>query len=367
VLVVTCPCALSLATPAALAAATTRLARLGLLVTRPDAIERLARADTVLLDKTGTLTTGESRIEHVQVLAPGFDARQVLAIAAALEHGSAHPLAAAFLPHARPELRAEGLREVPGQGLEATVEGVRWRLGRPAFVQALADGGDRATAARPAEETEELTDAVLLGSAAGPAAAFAIADTLRGDAREAVEQLRALGLEVLIASGDREQAVQAAAAALGIRDARARLTPEEKLAIVRDLQARGRRVLMIGDGINDGPVLAAAQVSCAMAQGSAVAQSAADLMLLNPSLVALARSVVIARRALLIMRQNMRWAFGYNLAGVPLAALGLIAPWVAAIGMSLSSLAVVLNGARLARGRERRAEPAAAPVPQGAA
>lgn len=342
VLVVTCPCALSLATPAALAAATTRLARLGLLVTRADAIERLARIDTVMLDKTGTLTVGSPAVQILH-LGPGMTRERALGVAAALERSSSHPLAAAFAPHADPAVVAREVREYPGAGLEGTIAGRTWRLGQGSFV------ADARTGARDAPAAAAADDGVVLGSAAGTAAIFAVADPLRPDARHSVAMLRRLGLEVCIASGDRDAAVRTIGASLGIESTASRLKPEQKLAAIRAAQARGRRVLMIGDGINDGPVLAAANVSCAMAQGSAVAQAAADLLLLSGSLQTVAEAVQTARNTLTVMRQNLRWAFVYNFAAVPLAALGLIAPWVAAIGMSLSSLAVVLNAARLAR------------------
>lgn len=336
VLVVTCPCALSLATPAAVAAATTRLARLGLLVTRADAIERLARADTVVLDKTGTLTSGSPCVTAVRSLA-GLEPRTALALAAALERSSNHPLAIAFSPHADAAVTAVGVREVPGRGIEGRVDGRLWRLGSAEFVAGLA-------------RTTPPDDALCLGSEAGVVASFEVGDELRPEAARALGTLRSLGLEPVIASGDRSEAVARVATALGIERAQSRLDPAGKIVLVQELQRSGRRVLMIGDGVNDGPVLAAASVSCAMGQGSAVAQSAADLLLLNDSLDALADGVRTAREALRVIRQNLVWSLVYNFSAVPLAALDLIPPWLAAIGMSASSLLVVLNAQRLAQG-----------------
>jgi Cu2+-exporting ATPase len=333
VLVVTCPCALSLATPVALAAASARLTRLGMLVTRADAIERLAGADTVMFDKTGTLTRGDAAIAGIQLLEP-LPREQVLRIAAALERSSAHPLAAAFAAHADPAVQAQDAREIEGAGVAGTVQGVRWRLGRRAFV-----------AGTPGVEDDA---ALYLGNDAGLAARIVVAAPLRSDARAAVDALRALGLEVAIASGDSAAAVSQAASALAVRDAGARLAPADKIERVRALRAAGRRVFMIGDGINDGPVLAAADVSCAMGQGSAIAQSASDLLLVHDDLGTLPRAVAAARGAMRVVRQNLGWALVYNLAAVPLAALGLVPPWLAALGMSLSSLGVVLNARRLA-------------------
>jgi Cu2+-exporting ATPase len=343
VLVVTCPCALSLATPAALAAATLRLARVGLLVTRVDALERLARVDTVVLDKTGTLTSGATAVTAVKLLANRTRA-DVLAIAAALERDSNHPLAAAFAPHADSTLHASHTREVDGEGIEGAVAGIDWRLGRRRFVDAIR----REDNLLPLVRRNDPDDGVYLGSRDTLAAVFEVGAPLRPEAVQAVHSLRLQGLDVLIASGDSEAAVRRAARSLGVTRARSRLSPTDKTALLEQLHADGHRVFMIGDGINDGPVLATADVSCAMGQGSAIAQSAADMLLLHESLASLPLAVATARRTLRIMRQNLIWALGYNIAAVPLAAFGLISPWLAALGMSLSSLGVVLNARRLA-------------------
>jgi Cu2+-exporting ATPase len=338
VLVVTCPCALSLATPVAIAAATARLTRLGVLVTRADAIERLARADTVVYDKTGTLTAGLASVTEVELLAD-LPRERVLAIAAALEQQSAHPLAAAFRPFELAGLRAHAVREIDGAGIEGTVDGVEWRLGRRDFATGSA-----------VESADEA--GLFLGNGHGLAARIGVGTPLRPEARAAVDALRGLGLRVMIASGDSRAAVAQVAAALSIDDARARLDPAGKIALVRELEARGRRVFVIGDGINDGPVLASAHVSCAMGQGSAIAQAASDLLLIHENLAVLPQAISGARAALRVVRQNLGWALVYNLAAVPLAALGLVPAWLAALGMSLSSLGVVLNARRLARPAE---------------
>jgi Cu2+-exporting ATPase len=343
VLVVTCPCALSLATPAALAAATTRLARLGLLVTRADAIERLARADTVIFDKTGTLTGTSSGVTAVKLLGHStFSQEQALAMAAALERGSAHPLAEAFRPHENASLRADALGEFDGSGVEGHIDGVRWRLGRRAFVEELS-AANVVPPGSPGAGAQ-----IHLGNGQGLVAEIEVGVPLRADAAAAIEALRGMGFEVIIASGDSDMAVAGAAGALGISRAYSRLTPDDKIRLVQDLRAAGRRVFVVGDGINDGPVLAAADVSCAMGQGSAIAQSASDLLLVHEGLNVLPRAVGAARRALRVMRQNLGWALAYNVAAVPLAALGFVSPWLAALGMSLSSLGVVLNARRLA-------------------
>ncbi len=337
VLVVTCPCALSLATPAALAAVSSRLARIGLLVVKPDAVERLSRIDTVVFDKTGTLTSARLSA-RVKSLRTGYVPETVLRIAAALERESSHPLARAFAEQAHPAVRATDVREFVGRGIEGTVEGIPWRLGRADFVAELT--GENSGSA-----------AIELGKGQGVIAALQIEDNVEAGARSAVEALAKQGLRLAIASGDSPDAVMAVAGAVGITEHHSRMDFDAKCRFIKDLQRGGATVLMVGDGINDGPVLAAANVSCALTEGSAIAHAAADLLLLNRSLGALGEGVGLARRARRVMYQNLAWALLYNITMVPLAAAGAISPWVAALGMSGSSLAVVLNSARLARAK----------------
>ena len=343
VLVVTCPCALSLATPAALAAGTTCLARAGILVTRGRALERLAGADRVLFDKTGTLTRGEPRLEAVTVLDARMTQARALAVAAALESHSVHPLARAFA-HVTP---APGMREVraaPGQGLEGSIGEIRYRIGRREFVLEECPG-------RSGPPADSAYTSVVLGDASGLLAEFHVSDALRRDARRTIGRLASLGLTSEIASGDRAGPVAAAAQALGDIAAGAGLTAEDKLSRVAALHAAHHRVVMVGDGVNDAPVLAAADVSVAIASGTDLAKVSADLILLGEGLGGLAIAVETSRRLLRIIRQNLTWAALYNLTAVPLAACGWIAPWMAVIGMSTSSLLVVLNAMRLRRGR----------------
>ncbi len=345
VLVATCPCALSLATPVAIAAATSRLARLGVLVTRADAVEGLAQVDTLVLDKTGTVTAGSPELLDVETR-PSFSRHQGLAIAAALEAESRHPVAEALRAAAAgTAVPCRDAHEIAGQGIEGSVDGRRWRIGRAAWVAELTASPD-STAWQPRAGD------IVLGDATGAAAAFTVADPLRSDARTAIAALRELGLDVQLASGDRDAAVRNAATQLGVQAARGQLRPEQKLEVVRGLQRDGHRVLMVGDGINDGPVLAAADVSAAMGRGSGIAHAASDLLLLRDSLAALPQSIRVARHTLQIVSQNLRWAAAYNLAAVPLAALGFMPPWIAALGMSLSSLVVVANARRINRRRE---------------
>jgi len=344
VLVVTCPCALSLATPVALAAATTRLAKRGVLVTRAHALEALAGIDTVVLDKTGTLTSSRMQLAVVR-LEPGQERERVLALAASLEQHSAHPLAAAFTAASVHRLPFSDVRELSGEGLEGTLDGLRWRIGRHHFVAALAPAA-AAPGDAEAEAETEADEYTWLGSPAGLAAGFLIDDTLREDAAASVAELRALGLQLQIASGDRAATVARMAQSLGIADARGRMGPDDKLALIRSLQAQGRRVLMVGDGINDGPVLAAANVSAAMGGGAAIAHAAADLLLMNESLRSVAAAISTGRGTAQLVRANLRWALLYNILAVPLAALGFVPPWLAAIGMSCSSLYVVWRARR---------------------
>ena len=349
VLVVTCPCALSIATPAALTAATGLLARRGLLVTRAGAIERLARARRVILDKTGTLTLGQLRITAVEPLG-GLSSEQALGVAAALESVSEHPIARAFAM-AHPAGPVDDARVAPGCGIEGTVDGRRWRLGKPDWAATLAGV--------PAPALHGDDTVVCLADEGAVQAVFRLADSLRRGAREQVAELTALGLATEIASGDTPEAVAHVAAAVGIERWQAGMTPEDKLALLRQRQQAGEAVVMVGDGVNDAPVLAGADVSVAMAGGTPLAQTSADMVLLGESLGPLAEGLLQARRTLGIVRQNLAWAAGYNAIALPLAATGMIAPWMAAIGMSASSLLVVLNALRLSRPPRT----VAAPVP----
>ncbi|MDH5822233.1 heavy metal translocating P-type ATPase [Luteimonas sp. RD2P54] len=333
-LVISCPCALTLAVPAALATANGALARLGVLVLGERALERLAAATDLVFDKTGTLSDGRPVLVAVEPVAE-LDRASVLAIAAALERDSGHPLARAFA--AVPQrLHASGVRAVAGQGVEGSVDGARWRLGRAAF----ASGGDGA-----GEDGGEL----WLGDGSRAVARFRTGEAARDDAAAAVAQLQGLGLEVHLSSGDAEAPVAAFARALGIARVHARQSPEDKLAYARDLQRHGRVVAMVGDGLNDAPVLAGADVSLAVAEGAPLAQQSADLVLTGRSLARVPQAVAVARRTRRVIRQNLGWAAGYNVVALPLAAAGLVTPWLAALGMALSSLLVVGNALRLAR------------------
>ncbi|MBP6215764.1 MAG: cadmium-translocating P-type ATPase [Luteimonas sp.] len=329
-LVISCPCALSLAVPTALAAAHGSLARAGVLATRADAMETLATATDIVFDKTGTLTDDRPVLAQVDTFGDLAEA-QALRIAAALERDANHPLAAAFA-QAGDGTAASRMRAVAGHGIEGTVDGRPWRLGRAEFACAGADDG-----------------ALWLGDGTRAFARFALREAIRADAADALRALRALGLRVHLSSGDAAAPVAAIAGALAIDDAHARQRPEDKLALVRRLQAQGRVVAMVGDGLNDAPVLAGADVSIAMDSGAALAQRAADLVMTGPTLARIPVAVQVARRTRGVIRQNFGWALGYNLLAVPLAASGLVTPWIAALGMAGSSLVVTLNALRLTR------------------
>jgi len=341
VLVVTCPCALSLATPAALAAATLRLQQTGLLVAGGRLLETLPRIGRLVFDKTGTLTRGEPRLLQILLLRDGWSEQRVKDTAAALESRSNHPLARAFRPW-RGNLQATGLRVHTGRGLEGAIDGERYRLGR-------ADFAAQFTAQAAPEIPAGAGQWLLLADAGGPVAWIAVGDGLRPSANEAVRQLQAQGLQVELLSGDQSGEVARLAGAAGIRHFRAGASPEDKLAHLQRLQRDGERVLMVGDGLNDVPVLSGADASVAMMSAADLAQSRADAILLNGDLTVLPRAIALARKSRRIVRQNLAWALGYNALALPLAVCGLVPPWAAAIGMSISSLVVVLNALRLSR------------------
>lgn len=356
-LVVTCPCALSLATPLALTVASGALARDGVLVTRAHAIETLAQATHFVFDKTGTLTQGRMRLLDVVPLAR-LDRAAALAWAAALERDSEHPLAralrdAAAGEHSSAPVVAE-LRNTPGSGVAALVDGRAIRLGRPEFVAelhgqplpVLPDAGEDVAGAAAAGSVDTL---VALGDESGWLAVFRIGDALRPEAAALVASLRAAGRRVTLATGDAWPAARVVAGALGIDDVQAAMSPQAKRDFVAALQARGEIVAMLGDGINDAPVLAQAQVSLAMGEGAPLARTQADLLLLSGNLDHLRDGIVLARRTGRVIRENLAWAVIYNALALPLAMAGMVSPWLAGIGMSASSLLVALNSLRLQR------------------
>jgi Cu2+-exporting ATPase len=349
VLVATCPCAWALATPAAIAAGARALARGGVIVRSTQALEDLARATHVVFDKTGTLTSGHLKVDACQVHG-ALSETECRALAAALEAASEHPIARALeAPHSTP---ATAVVTAPGRGVEGRVGARRVRIGTADFVL---DTASRAGI--------DARDSVLLADASGLLASFRLADAVRPEAPAVVSRLESIGLSTSILSGDTDARVAQIATRCGIRSLRAGCLPQDKLQALGAMQQRGAVVIAVGDGVNDAPFLSQADVSIALAGGSALALSSADLGLLGESLAPIPAAVSTARRTVRVIRQNLWWATAYNLTALPLAALGLMPPWLAALGMSMSSLVVVCNALRLAPTRPRR--PAGVPGASG--
>jgi Cu2+-exporting ATPase len=378
VLVVSCPCALSLATPAALAAATGALTRRGILVTSGKALETIARCTDVVFDKTGTLTTGKPKLVAIHCFG-AMDEPGALAMAAALGAGSSHPLASALTAAAQAQgLRLPGVGMVQvqaGRGVQGQIDGSRLRLGSAIFAaewaelpgtghEAGADAQRRGLGASaqpvkqaPGSSAADAPDSqVWLASEGVALARFSLQDTLRDDAPGTVRALAQAGLRTHLLSGDHKTAVMQIAQRLEIHQVQAQATPSDKLDYVRKLQQAGRRVLMVGDGVNDAPVLAAADASLAVGDATALARTAADTVLLSPKLGLLVQLVWLTRDCHRVIRQNLAWAALYNAVAIPAAALGWVPAWGAALGMSCSSLLVVANALRL---RMRTEEPRA--------
>jgi len=337
-LVATCPCALSLATPTALTTATGTLHKLGLLLTRGHVLEGLNHIDTVVFDKTGTLTEGRLTLTAVHPL-DSEDADRCLALAAALENRSEHPIARAFGRAPQP---ADSVDSVPGLGLEGRVGGRQLRIGQASFVAALYAGEAPPI---PGDQGQWL----LLADTTGPLAWFVLDDRLRDDALALLAACRKRGWKTLLLSGDSSPMVGRIAEELGIDEARGGLTPADKLVRLQAMQAAGARVLMLGDGVNDVPVLAAADISIAMGSATDLAKTSADAVLLSNRLQSLVSAFQVARRSRRIIIENLAWASLYNGLILPFAAVGWVTPLWAALGMSASSLLVVLNALRLTR------------------
>lgn len=342
ILVVTCPCALSLATPVALTASTNALAKLGFLHTRSHVLEGLANATHCLWDKTGTLTCGHFSLQQILPCRP-INKAHILAIAAALERTSAHPIAQAFHGLATTELTVAYTKVVSNQGVEGQYAGECYRIGQPGFVQQLAAHTEPLTA--PSGEGIW----IVLGDKQGPLAWLQLTDTVRSEAAATIKQLQQLGLHVQILSGDPSPQLPHLAKSLGVSSAFGGVAPEQKVAHLRELTRQGAVVIMVGDGINDAPVLSAAHVSVAMGAGSDLAKTSADAVLLNNDLALLPIAIRWARKTKQIIRQNLTWALFYNVLALPLAAVGWVPPYLAAIGMSFSSLIVVFNALTLSR------------------
>ncbi|GAA2780661.1 heavy metal translocating P-type ATPase [Saccharopolyspora taberi] len=353
VLVIACPCALGLATPTALMVASGRGALLGIFIKGYSALESTKAIDTVVLDKTGTVTEGRMSLVDVEC-APGTGRESVLRLAGALEDASEHAVGRAVASRAREELgelsTVEDFRNLPGMGAVGVVDGHDVLVGRAALFEDVPDSLD----ARRREWERQGRTAVLFGEAGRAVAVLALADVVKPSAATAVGELHRLGLRTVLLTGDNAATAEAVAAEIGVSEVIAEVLPDDKVAVVRRLREQGRVVAVVGDGVNDAPALAAADLGLAVGTGTDVAINAADLILVRDELTVVPDAIRLARATLRTIRGNLLWAFGYNLAAIPLAALGLLNPLIAGGAMALSSFFVVSNSLRLRRYRPHR-------------
>ncbi len=356
VLIIACPCALGLATPTALLVGTGRGAQLGILIRGPEVLESTQRVDTIVLDKTGTVTTGRMALVGITVVA-GADEDEILRLVGALEAASEHPIGRAIAAAAEERSGSlpgvESFSNRAGLGVEGVVDGHAVVAGRPSL---MADWGlilPRSLAAARAEAEAAGQTAVLAGRDGAAVAVFAVADTVKPTSAEAVAGLRELGLRPVLLTGDNAAAARSVATAVGIDPAAviAEVLPEDKVETVRRLQADGHVVAMVGDGVNDAAALAQADLGLAMGTGTDAAIEASDITLVRGDLRTAVDAVRLARRTLRTIKGNLFWAFAYNIAALPLAALGLLSPLIAGAAMAASSVFVVTNSLRLFRFR----------------
>lgn len=352
-LIIACPCALGLATPTALLVGTGRGSQLGILIRGPQVLESTRRIDTIVLDKTGTVTTGHLAVTAVEAVG-AVSLERMLALAAAAEHGSEHPLARAIVDHARATgivalPAAEEFRAHAGAGVTAVVEGHALAIGRASW---LRDEWSVDVAGTPAAELvarheAQGATAVVVAIDGAVAGVIALADTLKPSSALAIARFRSLGLDPVLLTGDNEGAAAAVAAQLGIDEVYAAVTPAGKLAVIRELQAAGHVVAMVGDGVNDAAALAAADLGIAMGGGTDAAMAASDLTVVSGDLLVVVDAIRLARRTLRTIIGNLFWAFGYNVAAIPVAMMGLLNPLLAGLAMAFSSVFVVTNSLRL--------------------
>jgi Cu+-exporting ATPase len=358
VLLIACPCALGLATPAAIMVGTGQAAQHGIFIRNGESLEMASKLTAIVFDKTGTITEGKPQVTDLANLSELSDA-ELLALAGSAELHSEHFLGKAIVAHAREQGLGledpEAFQSEPGRGVRALIGGHVLFVGNRPWLeeQAIAIGPAEKIAARLAEQGKTPIYLALDGQLA---AVFGIADQARPNARAAIARLRAMGVKTLMATGDVPAAAHHIAGLVGIADVIAQARPEDKLAIIRELQARGEKVGMIGDGVNDAPALAAADVSLAIGGGADVAMQTADLTLVNGDIGKAAEAMELSAFTLRVIRQNLFWAFGYNTVAIPVAALGKLNPMIASAAMAMSSVSVVLNSLRLQKARKADAE-----------
>ena len=357
VLIIACPCALGLATPTALMVGTGRGAQLGLLIKGPEILESTRRVDTIVLDKTGTVTAGRMAVVDVH-LAPGASRDDALRLGGAVENASEHPIGRAIADAARSEIGqlppVSDFENREGRGVGGVVDGTHVTAGKPSLLRG--DGlvvGEELQGALENAQANART-AVLVGWAGRAQAVFAVADTVKPSSAEAISRLRELGLRPVLLTGDNEVTARAVAEEVGIDEVIAEVLPAEKAEVVSRLQGEGRVVAMVGDGVNDAPALAQADLGLAIGTGTDVAIESSDLTLVSGDLRAAADAIRLSRRTLRTIKQNLAWAFGYNVAALPLAAAGLLNPVIAGAAMAFSSVSVVINALRLRRFRAER-------------
>ncbi|OKJ00531.1 carbonate dehydratase [Streptomyces sp. CB01249] len=351
VLIIACPCALGLATPTALMVGTGRGAQLGILIKGPEVLESTRRVDTIVLDKTGTVTTGRMTLQTVHT-APGTTETDALRLAGALEHASEHPIAQAVATGAAERTGAalptpEGFTNVPGLGVRGTVEGHTVLVGRPRLLTEAGIALPDTVAAAVTDAAAQGRTAIAVGWDGEARAVLEVADAIKDTSAEAVAALRDLGLTPILLTGDNRAVAESVARQAGIDEVRAEVLPEEKAHVIRGLQGRGRVVAMVGDGVNDAAALATADLGLAMGTGTDAAIEASDLTLVRGDLKVTADAIRLSRRTLTTIRGNLFWAFGYNVAALPLAAFGLLNPMIAGAAMAFSSVFVVTNSLRL--------------------
>ncbi|MGD8216390.1 heavy metal translocating P-type ATPase [Aestuariimicrobium sp. Y1814] len=353
VLIIACPCALGLATPTALLAGTGRGAELGIVIRGPEVLEQAHSIDTVVLDKTGTLTTGQMAVGEISH-APGATTARVLGIAAALESNSEHPIARAIAEAGTPSGEVTDFENLPGFGIRGVIEQTTYFVGNRALMteQGLDLPADLAVASSRAA-TAGATQ-VLVADQHQVLGLIAVQDTIKPTSAKAVAELRELGLEPVMLTGDNEHAARSMAAEVGIDRVHAEVLPSHKLDVVRELQAQGRRVAMVGDGVNDAAALTQADLGMAMGSGTDAAIAASDITLMQPDLLLAADAVRLSRATLRTIKTNLFWAFFYNVVAIPVAALGFLNPMLAAAAMAFSSVFVVGNSLRLRGFRRRR-------------